>query len=113
MKSLRVLLLSLSLCLWIPVSGQGQKGAKNPATFTVTTAAAQIVSASGRRWSVTITNDPASAQNIYLGPDNTVTSSNAGIVLQPGQSLTDSSTSDAWYAVTSTGTATARVMDAR
>jgi hypothetical protein len=53
---------------------------------------------------VVIQNDPSSAVNVFVGSDSSVTSSNHGYTLTPGQGVILNGHQNAWWAITA-GTA--------
>jgi len=70
--------------------------AYNGYSASVTDAATLIVSASADRIKVTIKN--TGVKTMYLGSNNSVTSSN-GFPLLPNTTLSDTSTVTAWYGI--------------
>lgn len=86
-------------------------GAAGTKTFTdpaPTAAAAVVVAANAARLSVTIQN--VGTVPVYLGKDNTVTTTN-GLYLPAGGVLTDTASRDAWWGITASGTADLRVCE--
>lgn len=81
-------------------------GVTGSKTFTDPTVAANanglILAANASRKSALIVN--AGDGTVYLGKDNTVSATN-GIPLGPGQSITDTTSVDAWWAFVPTGVA--------
>lgn len=80
-----------------------------PTAVSVTTSAISVLAENKRRGVALIQNVDA-AIDIYLGRDNTVTSSN-GIRLAAGQTLTDTFSTDAWFAIAASGTVSVRVLE--
>ena len=80
-------------------------------SITVTTSATEIVAPTGIRKGLIIAND--STSKIYIGPDNTVTTSN-GIPLQSGATFTNAGFDEHWagsiWGIVASGTADARFM---
>lgn len=83
------------------------KGSKTFSDPAPTTSASSIVSASASRIAVSIYNN--GSQTVYLGKDNTVSSTN-GMPLVAGGSMSDDVSSDAWWAVTASGTGDLRII---
>lgn len=85
--------------------------AKGSKTFTdpaPTSSAASLVAANASRKSVTIHN--AGTVTVYLGKDNTVTTTN-GLPLAPNATLSDESSTDAWWGITGSGTGDLRICE--
>lgn len=79
----------------------GLTGAKTFSTAAPTdSAGSEILAANAQRKSALIVNN--SGGTVYLGGSSGVTSAN-GIPLADGQSLTDTTSTDAWYARAATG----------
>lgn len=95
-------------------SGHRQRvaaGASSTKTFSdpaPTTSAAVVLSANALRTSCLIQN--VGTVDVYLGKDNTVTTTN-GIKLAAGASLADDASVDAWWGITASGTADLRVLE--
>lgn len=90
------------------VVAHGAAGTKTITEPAPTTAAASIVAANTARRAVTIHN--AGAVTVYLGKDNTVSTSN-GFPLGVGSSMSDDVSTDAWWAITASGTGDLRVIE--
>lgn len=88
----------------VTVGGGGSKTFSDPAP---TTSAASIVAANPDRLSLMIHN--AGAVVVYLGPSGVTTSS--GVPLGVGATLTDTTSVDAWYAITASGTGDLRIIE--
>jgi hypothetical protein len=86
----------------------GGGGSKTFTTAAPTGTAASVVAANADRLSVTIQNVGEVA--VYLGSTSGVTTSN-GVELDPGDVLDDSSSVDAWWAITAAGTADLRIVE--
>lgn len=84
------------------------KGSKTFTDPAPTSSASSIVAANSSRKSVTIHN--AGSVTVYLGGTSGVTTSN-GIPLGAGETLSDDSSTDAWYAITASGTADLRIVE--
>lgn len=84
------------------------KGSKTFADPAPTTSASSIVAANASRKSVTIHN--AGTVTVYLGLNGSVTSSN-GLPLGAGATLSDDASTDAWYAITASGTGDLRIVE--
>lgn len=85
--------------------------AKGSKTFTdpaPTSSAASIVAANASRKSVTIHN--AGSVTVYLGSTSGVTTSN-GVPLAPNATMSDEASTDAWYAITASGTGDLRIVE--
>lgn len=67
-----------------------------------------VLAANASRISATIQN--VGAIGVYLGKDNTVTTA-TGLYLPAGGSIVDDVSTDAWWAITSSGTADLRVCE--
>jgi hypothetical protein len=91
-----------------PVPTFGKRGSKTLSTNAPTNSAAQILAANSSRIQAMICNN--GTMTVYLGKDNTVTTSN-GIPLGVGASLVDDATTDAWWGIVSTGTGDLRVLE--
>lgn len=90
---------------------QVTKQPKGSKTFTdpaPTTTAAEMVAANASRKSVSIYN--AGSQIVYLGKTSGVTTTN-GWPLVPSASLADDISTDAWYAITASGTGDLRIIE--
>lgn len=83
------------------------KGSKTLTTASPGTSASSVLAANASRKSATIHN--AGLVTVYLGPSGVTTSD--GIPLAPNATLSDDSTSDAWYGITSSGTGSLRVLE--
>ena len=88
----------------VTVGGGGSKAFSDPAP---TTSAASIVAANPDRLSVTIHN--AGSVVVYLGPSGVTTST--GLPLAVGATLTDTTSVDAWHAITASGTGDLRIIE--
>lgn len=88
------------------VVAHGAAGSKTFSDPAPTSSASQIVAADVTRKSVFIQN--VGSVDVYLGASGVTTST--GILLAAGASCTDRESTDAWYAVTASGTADLRVM---
>lgn len=84
------------------------KGSKTFSDPAPGTGAASIVGANANRVSVTIHN--AGTVTVYLGKDNTVSTSN-GLPLPPNATLSDEVTTDAWWAIVAAGTGDLRIIE--
>lgn len=84
------------------------KGSKTFSDPAPTTTASEIVAANSSRKSVSIYN--AGTQIVYLGLTSGVTASN-GWPLVPSASLSDDVSTDAWYAITASGTGDLRIIE--
>lgn len=82
-------------------------GAKASTAAAPTTAAAQCLAANAGRIRATIVN--AGTQTVYLGPASVATST--GIPLVAGAAMEDAESTDAWYAVTASGTGDLRIIE--
>ena|ERR1700722_18669330 len=91
-----------------PLPVLGAHGTKTFTTSAPTTAAAQCLAANASRKKAIIYNNGSVV--VYLGKDGTVTSSN-GLPLLAGASLEDDASTDAWYAITVSGTGDLRVLE--
>lgn len=80
-----------------------------PVAVAPTASAASAVAANNARRSLIIQNVSTSAI-IYLGKDATVTAAN-GIKLNPGDSFEDTLSTDAWFAITNSGTGDLRYIE--
>lgn len=89
-----------------------EKARKTRAQVTVTTTPTRLLAENARRAVAMIV--VKSGQTIYVGEDNTVTVDGAtgGVPMPVGASIEDRETLDAWWAVTESGTADVRVMEA-
>lgn len=86
-------------------------GASGSKTFTdpaPTTTAASVLGANATRKVASLYN--AGTQTVYLGKDNTVTTSN-GFPLVPGGNMVDDASTDAWWAITASGTGDLRIIE--
>lgn len=84
------------------------KGSKTLTDPAPTSTAASVLAANTSRKSATIHN--AGTMTVYLGKDNTVTTSN-GFPLGVGATLADDVTTDAWWAITASGTGDLRIIE--
>jgi hypothetical protein len=89
---------------YVPTS----KGNKSVTQTGPTNTAAQVLAANTARQSALFYNN--GTQTIYLGKDNTVTTSN-GMPLTAGASLEDRESIDAWYAIVASGTGDLRIIE--
>lgn len=80
-----------------------------PTAVAPTTSATLLLAANTARGVCLISNAHASA-TVYLGRDNTVTSSN-GVPLPAGETLTDGLSTDAWWGIMASGTGDVRVLE--
>lgn len=86
------------------------KGNKRIVTpVLVTTSAVLLLDADANRISVLFSNNGAAT--LYLGKDATLTTSNAGTFVASGANLPDSDSQDAWWGITSSGTADVRIIE--
>lgn len=85
----------------------GAAGTKTFSDPAPTNSASSIVAAAAGRLSVSIFN--AGTMTVYLGKDNTVTTSN-GFPLVVGATLSDDVSVDAWWAITASGTGDLRII---
>lgn len=86
----------------------GLTGSKTFADPAPTSTAASVLAANTSRKSCTIQN--VGTVDVYLGKDNTVTTTN-GLKLAAGDTLTDDVSTDAWWGITASGTADLRVLE--
>lgn len=77
-------------------------------TVGITSAATLIAAANGRRIELTIQN--LGTANVYLGTDNTVTTSK-GLCLPGTASLNDRATCATWYGIVASGTVVVSYME--
>lgn len=84
------------------------KGTKTFSTAAPTNAAASILAANASRKTALIVN--AGSVTVYLGKDNTVTTSN-GIPLAVGAAIEDDRSTDAWYGITASSTGDLRILE--
>jgi hypothetical protein len=84
------------------------KGTKSTAAVAPTSTALLALAANTSRLNAVLYNN--GVQTIYLGVDNTVTTS-TGQPLAPGCALYDSDSSDAWYGIVASGTGDLRVTE--
>lgn len=89
-------------------SSTPKHGSKHMSNVSVTNAATQILAANSSRLQALIANNGSAT--MYLGKDNTVTSSN-GIPITSGQYLIDDVTTDAWWGITASSTADTRTVE--
>lgn len=89
----------------VATGGAGSKTFSDPAP---TTTASEIVAANVSRLSVTIQN--VGSVDVYLGKNSSVTASN-GLLLSVDGELTDTTSTDAWWAIASSGTADLRICE--
>jgi hypothetical protein len=85
----------------VTIDGAIAYGVKSaPVGVSIGTAAALVLAANANRHMVIIQNQSSTA-NLWLGRDNTVTTSGAtvGTRLGPGMTLTDTLTGDAWWGI--------------
>jgi hypothetical protein len=87
----------------IPVKGDVVYG-----TVGVTSAATLITAANGRRVELTVQN--LGTANVYLGTDNTVTTSK-GLLIPGTASMTDTTTTATWYGIVASGTVVVSYME--
>jgi hypothetical protein len=96
----------------VDTSGQAisgpRKGTKTVTAIAPTGAADPVLAANTSRISALIQN--VGSVNVYLGKDNTVTSS-TGILLIAGASMEDTESTDAWWAIVASGTGDLRVIE--
>lgn len=78
-----------------PVADGTKRAPSSPATISSGGSGTQIVAANASRKGLIIQNVGTGV--LFLGRDNTVTSSNYTVRLKPGASLTDDISSDAWF----------------
>jgi hypothetical protein len=87
------------------VEDSGSKTLADPAPDTTAT---ELKAANANRKVIVLYN--AGSPTVYLGKDNTVTSS-TGLPLVEGASLTDEYSTDAWWGITASGTGDIRVIE--
>jgi hypothetical protein len=85
-----------------------RSGTKAFTTAAPTASAAQCLAANANRLRALIENN--GVQTVYLGKDNTITTA-TGLPLASGASAEDDATTDAWYAITATGTGDLRIVE--
>lgn len=90
-----------------------QKAEVGSATYSIarkqpTTAAMLLASANSSRLTLLIQN--IGTVDVYLGLAGVATTT--GILLKAGSALTDDISSSAWYAITASGTADLRILEA-
>lgn len=90
------------------VAAHVAKGSKTFSDPAPTTSAASVLAANPARIAALFYNN--GAVTIYLGSTSGVTSSN-GMPLLPGADLADNSSSDAWWAITGSGTGDLRIIE--
>lgn len=86
----------------------GFTGSKTFSDPAPTSTAASVLAANTSRKSCIIQN--VGTVDVYLGKDNTVTTTN-GLLLAAGQWITDETSTDAWWGITASGTADLRVCE--
>ena len=84
------------------------KGTKTFTDPAPTNTAAVALAANSSRITAVIQN--VGTVDVYIGKDNTVTTTN-GLLLAAGASLTDDSSTDAWWGITASGTADLRILE--
>lgn len=84
------------------------RGEKTITTAAPDTTPAQVLPVNIQRIAVTIQN--VGSVDVYLGTDDTVSSSN-GLLLKAGSYISDDSSIDAWWAVAASGTADLRIVE--
>lgn len=96
---------------WSELTG-GKVALRGAKTFTAKApngTASELVAENLLRCGLIIVNQ--GAVDVWLGKDNTVTTSN-GLYLKAGATLEDNSSCDAWWAITAGGTAALRIAEA-
>lgn len=83
-------------------------GTKTFTTAAPTSSGAQALAANEARVKAVIVNN--GGNTVFLGKDNTVTTSN-GLALAAGATLEDDVSSDAWFAVVVSGTGDLRICE--
>lgn len=86
----------------------GLTGSKTLSASAPTTTATLVLAANTGRKSAIIRN--AGSVTSYMGKDNTVSVAN-GVPLAPGETLSDTTSTDAWWGITAVGTADLRVCE--
>ena len=94
--------------VWVEGGSLPAKGSRTHSVATPTTSAVSVLAANSSRKSATIQN--AGTVDVYLGKDNTLTTS-TGIKLAAGDSLQDKNSTEAWWAITSSGTGDLRIIE--
>lgn len=95
----------------VHVNGGFISHTKGTPTFSAaapTTAATLLLAANASRTTALLANN--GTQTVYLGVANTVTTAN-GVPLAPGATLTDETTTGAWWGITASGTGDVRVVE--
>lgn len=82
-------------------------GAKTQSTAAPTTTPGSVLAANDDRQSCTIHN--AGSQAVEVGTSSVTYGT--GLPLEPGQTLTDDSSTDAWWAVAASGTGDLRIIE--
>lgn len=89
-------------------SDEPAKGTRTFSTAAPTNSAAQALAANTSRKEALIYNN--GTMTVYLGKDNTVTTSN-GLPLAPGATLRDDRATGAWWAIVASGTGDLRIVE--
>lgn len=94
----------------LPVGvGALPKGSKSALqAVAVTTSATEVLAANANRKSAILTNNGAA--DVWLGPTSGIAVGN-GMVLHPGDSLTDGDSTDAWYGIAVSGSVSVAVLE--